>query len=151
MRKIRRLAPEALTIWRLAKHAGVNLETVRYYERIGLMPEPPRTEGGHRSYEHEHLKRLGFIRRSRELGFSLQEVRSLLGLVDGGDYTCAEVRDMTLQHSAEVRRKIASLRRLERSLNEIADQCSGDSVPQCPIIDVLWREASSPRREKALP
>ena len=151
MRKIRRLTPEALTIGRLAKHAGVKLETVRYYERIGLMPEPRRTEGGHRSYDHGHLKCLGFIRRSRELGFSLQEVRSLLGLVDGGDYTCTEVRDMTLQHSAEVRRKIASLRRLERSLNEMAAQCSGDRVPHCPIIDVLWREASSSGREKALP
>ncbi len=151
MRRLKTLGDEQLTIGRLAERSGVHLETVRYYERIGLMPEPRRTEGGHRVYGHEHLKRLGFIRRSRELGYSLQEIRSLLGLVDGGDYTCAEVRDMTLQHAAEVRRKIADLRRLERSLKEMAAQCSGDTVPKCPIIDVLWREASGLRRKSALP
>jgi MerR family mercuric resistance operon transcriptional regulator len=129
----------------LAKRTGCNLETIRYYEQIGLMPEPPRTAGGYRAYDHEHVKRLAFIRRSRELGFSLEEIRSLLRLVDGGNYTCAEVRDMTLQHSAEVRRKIADLRRLERSLKEMAAQCSGDTVPECPIIDVLWREAAAGR------
>lgn len=145
MRKISALRSEGLTIGRLAKRTGVNLETIRYYERIALMPEPLRTEGGHRVYDREHLKRLGFIRRSRELGFSLDEVRALLGLVDGGDYTCAEVRDMTLQHLAEVRRKIADLRRLERSLRDVAAQCSGDTVPKCPVIDVLWREASAAR------
>lgn len=135
----------------LAKRTGCNLETIRYYEKIGLMPEPPRTAGGYRAYHGEHLKRLAFIRRSRELGFSLDEIRSLLRLVDGGDYTCAEVRDMTLRHSDDVRRKIADLRRLERSLKQMAAQCSGDTVPKCPIIDVLWREASNPGRQSALP
>lgn len=143
MRRINVVRHERLTIGRLAERSGVNLETVRYYERIGIMPEPLRTDGGHRVYKHEHLKRLGFIRRSRELGFSLEEIRSLLALVDGGDYTCAEVRDLTLQHSAEVHRKIADLRRLERSLKRMAAQCSGDTVPECPIIDVLWREAAA--------
>lgn len=139
------LREDGLTIGRLAKLTGVNLETIRYYERIGLMPAPLRTEGGHRVYDRGHIKRLGFIRRSRELGFSLDEIRALLSLVDGGDYTCAEVRDMTLQHVAEVHRKIADLRRLERSLRDMAAQCSGDIVPKCPILDVLWREASAGR------
>lgn len=134
----------------LAKRTGCNLETIRYYEKIGLMPEPPRTAGGYRAYDGEHLKRLAFIRRSRELGFSLDEIRSLLRLVDGGDYTCSEVRDMTLEHCAEVRRKIADLRRLERSLKEMAAQCSGNTVPKCPIIDVLWRDASDARPQPAL-
>jgi MerR family mercuric resistance operon transcriptional regulator len=80
------------------------------------LPTPPRTGAGHRDYAPEHLKRLTFIRRSRELGFTLGEVRSLLGLVDGGDWTCAEVRAMTLEHLADVRRKIADLQRLARTL-----------------------------------
>lgn len=129
---------ERYSIGQLGIRAGVNLETVRYYERIGLMPEPPRTRGGHRVYNGLHLKRLGFIRRSRELGFSLDEVRALLRLVDGGDYTCAEVRELTLLHLAEMRRKISDLRQLVRSLQDMADQCTGDNVPDCPIVDVLW-------------
>lgn len=148
---INRSSVKSLQRAELAKRTGCNLETIRYYEKIGLMPEPPRTGGGYRAYDREHLKRLAFIRRSRELGFSLEEIRSLLGLVDGGDYTCAEVRDMTLRHSADVRRKIADLRRLERSLKQMAAQCSGDTVPKCPIIDVLWREASDARPQSALP
>jgi len=125
----------------LARRTGCNLETIRYYEKIGLMPEPPRTAGGYRTYDRDQVKRLAFIRRSRELGFSLEEIRSLLSLVDGGDYSCGEVRDRTLGHAAEVRRKVADLRRLERTLREMAAQCSGDEVPDCPIIDVLWRDA----------
>ena len=130
---------ERYSIGRLGARAGVNLETVRYYERIGLMARPPRTEGGHRVYDGTHLKRLGFIRRSRELGFSLAEVRALLGLVDGGNYTCAEVRTLTLAHLGEVRRRIADLRRLERSLDGMAERCTGEEVPECPIIDALWK------------
>lgn len=137
---------ERYSIGQLGAQSGVNLETVRYYERVGLMPRPPRTRGGHRVYDGTHLKRLGFIRRSRELGFSLDEIRALLGLVDAGEYTCAEVRDLTLAHLEEVRRKIADLRRLERSLQGMADRCTGDKVPKCPIIDVLWRGLARDRR-----
>lgn len=144
MSGISRLKTAGLSIGSLGRDSGVNIETIRYYERIGLMPRPRRTDGGHRLYERAHLKRLGFIRRSRELGFSLDEVRALLGLVDGGNYTCAEVRDLTLRHLAEVRGKIADLRRLERSLKEMAAQCSGSTVPVCPVIDVLWREPPQP-------
>ena len=74
----------------LAQQSGCNIETVRFYEKRGLLPAPPRTAGGHRDYDREHLKRLTFIRRSRELGFTLDNVRSLLTLVDGSDWTCAE-------------------------------------------------------------
>ena len=147
MSRINALGSAGLTIGRLAQSSGVNLETIRYYERIGLMPAPRRTEGGHRVYDRTHVRRLGFIRRSRELGFSLNEIRTLLSLVDGGDYTCAEVRDMTLRHLADIRSKITDLRRLERSLRDMAAQCSGDTVPECPIIDVLWREPSRVRLE----
>lgn len=125
------------TIGVLSKRTGCNIETIRYYERIGLLPAPPRTQGGHRLYGEAHFERLTFVRRSRELGFTLDDVRGLLRLVDGGHYTCAEVRDVTLQHLGEIRSKVADLRRLERVLKEMAAQCTGDDVPECPVIDAL--------------
>ena len=90
----------SLGIGSLSKETCCNIETIRYYEREGLLPNPPRTEGGHRMYDDEHLKRLTFIRRSRELGFTLQDVRGLLKIVDGEHYTCAEVKTVTLDHLA---------------------------------------------------
>ena len=127
------------TIGALSRRTGCKVETIRYYERIGLLPPPPRSAGGQRHYGEDGLKRLTFIRRSRELGFSLEEVRGLLRLVDGGGYTCAEVRAITLGHLAEVRAKIADLRRLGRTLESIAAQCEGGTVPDCPIIEALFR------------
>jgi MerR family mercuric resistance operon transcriptional regulator len=121
----------------LAQQSGCNIETVRFYERLGLLPAPPRTAGGHRDYAPEHLRRLMFIRRSRELGFTLDEVRSLLALVGGGDWTCAEVRAMTLEHLADVRRKIADLEKLGRVLEDMTAQCAGGALPECPIVDAL--------------
>ncbi len=102
------------TIGPLSRQTGCKVETIRYYEKIGLMPKPPRTEGGHRLYGQDHLKRLSFIRRSRELGFKLEQVRNLLSLVDGDGFTCDEVKEMTLRHAGDVRQKIADLRMLER-------------------------------------
>ncbi len=127
------------TIGALSKGTGCHIETIRYYERIGLMPKPPRSPGGHRLYEDDHLRRLTFIRRGRELGFTLDEVRGLLRLVDGGSYTCAEVKALTLDHAAEVRRKVADLRKLERVLKEMAAECDGGEVPECPIVDTLYQ------------
>ena len=129
------------TIGSLSKGTGCKIETIRYYERIGLLPKPPRSQGGHRLYEEEHLKRLTFIRRSRELGFTLHEVRGLLRLVDGGEYSCAEVKALTLDHVAEVRRKLADLRKVKRVLEAMAAECDGGEVPECPIIDALYRKA----------
>src|SRR5438034_11693309 len=100
--------PKALLIGRLSAGSGVNVETIRYYERAGLLPPPPRTEGRHRSYDAHHVQRLAFVRRSRELGFSLDEVRMLLQLADQGAVMCsASVKVVTLQHLANVRAKIA--------------------------------------------
>ncbi|MGQ0715616.1 MAG: MerR family transcriptional regulator [Gemmatimonadaceae bacterium] len=127
-----------VSIGTLSNKTGVNIETIRYYERIGVMPAPERTAGGFRTYREDHLKRLSFIRRGRELGFSLADLRGLLRLVDGHAYTCAEVRAMTLQHVAETRRKIADLRRLERVMSDMAAKCTGRRVPGCPIIDALF-------------
>jgi MerR family transcriptional regulator, mercuric resistance operon regulatory protein len=128
----------ALTIGALSKRTGVNIETIRFYERVGILPRPPRSAGGHRIYGQDLLMRLGFVRRSRELGFSLDEVRGLLRLVDGGHYTCAEVKAITLDHLADIRRKIADLRRLERTLADVAGKCRGGKVPDCPVIEALF-------------
>ncbi len=122
----------------LAKRSGVNSETIRYYEKIELMPDPVRSEGGHRIYNDTHLRRLLFIRRCRELGFTLEEIRGLLELVDEGDYTCAEVRERTIVHLDDVRQKIRDLQKMQRTLKIMVSQCDGGLVPECPIIDTLF-------------
>ena len=133
-----------MTIGPLSEKTGCHIETIRYYERIGIMPSPPRTEGGHRVYREEHLKRLTFIRRSRELGFTLEEIRNLLLLVDGDDFTCAEVKTMTLEHADDVHRKIADLKKLERVLKDMVSQCDRGDVPDCPVIDALFQTKAYP-------
>ena len=120
----------------LSKRTGVNIETIRYYEKIGLLPPPLRSEGGHRVYSGEQMKRLFFIRRSRELGFTLEDIRSLLGLAEGGN-ACGEIRDAALAHLANIRRKIADLRRMERTLAETTAQCEGGTSTHCPIVEAL--------------
>ncbi len=121
----------------ISAETGVNIETVRYYERIGIMPAPPRTQGGQRAYGEDHLKRLIFIRRSRQLGFSLDEIRVLLGLAGGHTLTCAEVRQMAHTHIADIRQKTKDLKKLERTLTDLAARCHGKKVPDCPILDAL--------------
>ncbi|WP_028793073.1 MULTISPECIES: MerR family transcriptional regulator [Thalassobaculum] len=121
----------------LARRTGCNLETIRYYETIGMMPEPPRTEAGYRVYDDRHVERLRFILRARELGFSLDDIRGLLSLVDRGTQTCAEVKERTERHLADVREKIADLKRIERVLADTAAQCSGDELPDCPVLEAL--------------
>ena len=123
----------------LSKRTGCNIETIRYYERIGVMPKPPRTEGGHRVYTEDHLKRLTFIRRSRELGFTLDQIRDLLGLVDGDGYSCDEVKAITVEHADEVRQKIADLKKLKRVLDDMVSQCDRGDIPDCPVIDALFQ------------
>ncbi|VAV93756.1 Heavy metal resistance transcriptional regulator HmrR, partial [hydrothermal vent metagenome] len=100
----------------LAKQTGCNLETIRYYENIGLMPEPARDANDHRLYETSDQQRLQFILRCRELGFSIEELRRLLSLVDSQHYTCGEVFALTKQYTASVSAKIADLKKLERTL-----------------------------------
>lgn len=124
-------------IGKLASKTGCNIETIRYYERIGLLPKPPRSAGGQRLYGEDDAKRLIFVRRSRELGFPLEDVRDLLNYIDGGDYTCAEIRALTVDHLAEVRSKLRDLRRLERALKEMIVACDGGDLPDCPILEAL--------------
>jgi MerR family mercuric resistance operon transcriptional regulator len=140
---VKSAATAVFPIGALAKESAVNIETIRYYERIGLMPKPARSIGGYRLYAPDHLKRLTFIRRGRELGFNLDELRNLLRLVDGHAYTCAEVRALTLEHVAGIRRKIADLRRLERVVTTVSSRCSGRKIPDCPVIDALFQRRPS--------
>ncbi|WP_339864801.1 helix-turn-helix domain-containing protein [Paremcibacter congregatus] len=125
------------TIGILSKYSEVNIETIRYYEQIGIMPSPPRSASGYRQYNESHQRRLSFIRRSRELGFPLEDIRGLLTLVDDKSYSCAEVQQLTLDHLDTTRRKIADLQRLEAVLDEMASTCDGGLAPDCPIIDSL--------------
>src|SRR5437762_480706 len=136
---------DGFSIGALSKRSAVNIETIRYYEKIGVMPKPGRSGGGYRIYGQDDLRRLSFVRRSRELGFSLGEVRGLLKLVDGGRYTCAEVKTITLEHLDDVRHKIADLRRLEQTLAGVAAKCRGGKVPKCPVIDALYDSRIRPR------
>ena len=122
----------------LATKSGVNIETIRYYEKIGLMPDPMRSEGGHRLYDKTHIQRLSFIKRCRELKFSLKEIRDLLNLVDGGEYTCADVRDRTIHHLDDIGQKISDLKKMQRTLKAMVSQCEGKLVSECPIVETLF-------------
>jgi len=128
------------TIGVLSNLTHCKIETIRYYEKIGIFPIPPRTEGGHRIYSENHLKRLVFIRRGRDLGFSLEEIRALLRLVDGGNNTCGQVQEITLHHLGDIRGKIMDLKKLEKTLANISSQCEGGVVPECPILDALFEK-----------
>jgi MerR family mercuric resistance operon transcriptional regulator len=128
-----------LVIGRLARRAGVNVETIRYYERVGLMRPPPRTAGGYRVYGEGDATRLRFIRRARELGFTLDQVRDLLRLAEDREHSCAEARGLASAHLADVRAKLADLRRMERVLEEMVARCADGSLPECPILEALSR------------
>ena len=146
-----------VTIGQLAKAAGVNLETVRYYERIRLMPAPDRTEGGHRVYDADHVRRLAFIRRARELGFGVENIRALLAAAEPGHSSCTEVMEIAGAHLGEVRNKLADLGRLERILATTISQCAGDQTPTCPVLDMLDAarpippDPATPRRSPTQP
>ena len=126
-----------LTIGKLSDQSGVKIETIRYYEKIGLMPHPPRKEGGHRVYSDAHAQRLRFIKRGRELGFSLENIRVLIGLEDKKP-SCAEVYDISTEHLEEIRNKIADLKKLERALSSMAKKCDRNETPDCAIIKGLF-------------
>lgn len=130
-----------LTRGELSKRSGCNLETILYYEKIGLLLPPKRTPAGHRRYTEHDQRRLRFILRCRELGLSINEIRSLLSLADTKTYTCAEIHELTVEHLETVRAKIADLKRLEQTLVEISNECSQGAVPECPVIDALWSES----------
>ena len=123
----------------LASAAGVNLETIRFYEKIGLMPDPPRAANGYRTYGNEHLKRLVFIRRGRGLGFTNAEIGNLLEMVDGV-YACDDVKRLALANAGVIAEKIDDLAKMKSALDVIAAQCSGGEKPDCAIIDKLLED-----------
>ena len=129
--------PYPIGIGEVAKRTNCKIETIRYYEQQKLLPAPPRTDGGHRLYNAEAVGRLLFIRRSRELGFSMDEVRQLLSIVDRQQISCERVKMIAEEHLQEIKSKIADLRKMQRTLSDLASRCSGEDVPDCPIIQVL--------------
>ncbi len=130
--------PPNLTIGTLARRTGCKVETIRYYEKIGVLPAPGRSSGGQRRYEPGHLKRLNFIRRARDLGFTIADVRSLLGFVDDKDRSCDEIQAIGTRHLEKVRARLTDLRAMERVLDDMVARCQGGTVPDCPIIDALF-------------
>lgn len=124
-------------IGQLAQATGTKVETIRFYEKTGLLPAPARTEGNYRAYTGEHLGRLSFIRRARDLGFSLDQVRELLELADDRNRPCAAIDAIASAHRAEVERKIRDLQALKAELDRLIDQCSCGTVAECRIIDAL--------------
>ncbi len=128
----------ALSIGEVARRSGVKVETIRYYERIGLLATPRRTAGGHRAYDQGAVTRLNFVRRARELGFTLEQVRGLLALAGQPEGSCAEAEALARAHLDAVHGRIADLKRMETVLAEMVARCAGGTVPECPILDALF-------------
>ena len=127
-----------LSIGGLAKAAGVKVVTVRYYEKVNLMPEPSRTEGNYRAYKREHLQRLRFIRRCRDLGFTLDQVREIMQLSVQAERGCSGIGQLTAKHLADIERKIADLKSLAAELRRINRRCPGNrTIANCRILEAL--------------
>ena len=132
-----------MSIGALAKATGTKVETVRWYEQVGLLPAPTRTSGNYRVYDAAHLGRLSFIRRARDLGFSLDQVRALLDIAGQQDRSCEGVDVIARAHLDEVDRKIADLQALRRELDSLIGQCRQGRVEECRIIEALAPTRSS--------
>ncbi len=129
---------ETLTIGQLAGKVHVNLETIRFYERRGLLPEPPRNKSGHRQYSQEAVKRTEFIKRAQKLGFSLKEILELLSLRVEPGRTCADIKARAEAKIRDIEQRIADLKQMREALSKLADQCKGRGpIGKCPIIEEL--------------
>jgi MerR family transcriptional regulator, mercuric resistance operon regulatory protein len=143
--------PDGMAIGQLSALTGVNIETIRYYEKIKLLPPPRRAANGRRVYGPAERRMLTFVRRSRELGFSLDEVRALLRLGGPERATCREVREVATHHLGDIRAKISDLRKLERLLATTIARCTGTAAPECPLLDILDIERSKgPGNDRSL-
>ena len=131
-----------MQIGELARITSTKVKTIRFYEKIGLLPEPGRTAGNYRDYGGDHLARLSFIRRARDLGFTLDQVRELLALSDDRDRSCGAVDTVARAHLAQIDQKIADLRALRRELDELIGQCRQGAISDCRIIEALGPETS---------
>lgn len=131
----------SLTIGQLARRAGVNLDTVRYYERRGLLAKPPRSAGGYRSFSEDTVKRLRFIRHAQEIGFTLKEIAELLRLQVDPDSTCGDVLGRAAAKSEAIDRKISHLKNMKRALKRLMTECARHlSSKQCSLIEALESE-----------
>lgn len=139
-----------LNIGALAKATNTNIETIRWYERVGLLPVPPRSAGNYRTYSTAHLGRLSFIRRARDLGFSLEQIRALLDLALDREDSCEAVDAIAREHLGEVDRKIADLQALRRELADVIGQCRNGRIAECRIIEAL-APAHAPHRHSGRP
>jgi len=137
MRRVKNSRADGISIGELSRQTGVNIETIRYYEKIRIMPRPPRTGGGHRVYGPEERRVLAFVRRARELGFSIADIKVLLTLAKSSRAPCDKVRRIASAHLAEVQAKLADLAKLENILAETVAQCATGLSPVCPVLDVL--------------
>ena len=137
MQPITIVRAEAFPIGELSRQTGVHIETIRYYERIKMLAAPPRTEGGRRAYDKNHIRRLAFIRRARDMGFTLEEIRTLLDLGGPERASCVDVQKVAVRHLESVRAKLADLAKLETILAETVVRCSGNLTPVCPVLDIL--------------
>jgi MerR family transcriptional regulator, copper efflux regulator len=134
---------EALTISRLARLGGVNLETIRYYERQGLLPKPPRTAAGYRIFPSETTRRLQFIKRAQELGFSLSEIRELLALRMKPGTKREDIRARAEAKIADIEQKILTLEAMKKTLRKMTNRCEGcGPLAECPILETLDEEMS---------
>ena len=132
---------EKLSIGQLAKRANVNIQTIRYYERKGLMPEPSRMPNRYRQYGSEEIARLRFIKNAQDLGFTLKKISELLCLRVDHDTTCAEVRERAEAKIAEIEEKILSLQGIKRALTRLVEACKGKGpTGECPILEALDSE-----------
>jgi len=137
MRRITASRSAGMAIGQMSRHSGVNIETIRYYERIKVLAAPPRATNGRRVYSSNHLRRLCFVRRARELGFGIADIRALLALAEPGHVSCAEVREIATAHLTDVRAKLSDLAKLEKLLAKTVARCSGKPVPICPVLEIL--------------
>ncbi len=133
-----------------AKITGVQVETIRFYEREGVLPPPERGRNGYRLYSRAHIERLMFVKRCRALGFSLQETQSLLSLADSENRTCRQISTIASNRLNDVRTKIADLKRMEKVLEEYVNVCPGDATADCPIVAALSHRPDAIERNAAL-
>ncbi len=127
-----------ISIGAASRRSGVNIETIRFYERSALLKSPPRTAGGHRVYDTDGVKRLNFVRRARELGFTLDQIRDLLALADEAETSCAQVAAVANDQLDAVRGRLADLARMETVLAAMIERCASGTVPACPILEALF-------------
>lgn len=137
-----------LSIGHVGKATGTKVETIRYYERIGLLAKPDRTRGNYRLYASEHVHRLAFVRRARELGFSIEDVRELLDLAGHRERPCAGIDQIAARHLGMIEAKIATLRRLRRELRDTLAACAGGRIAECRVIQALSPDRLFERKER---